>query len=252
MLLTAIIIDDEIHSVERLSLLLEAHCPEVYLKNAFAQPTEGLHAIHTLKPDLVFLDVQMPDMSGFELLSKVKNFDFHLIFITGYDQYAIQAIRVGALDYLTKPIDAEELKNAVQKALKRTQEIMTKQQVELVLQRLNSYKVEFAKVALPTKEGFEMIDSRNIIYCEGEGAYSWVYFKDRDRKLVSQNLTYMENLLGEFNFIRVHKSYLVNMSEVLSYTKGDGGILEVRSVPFAIPVSRQNKEALLEFLRPKL
>jgi two-component system LytT family response regulator len=252
MTLSAIIIDDEEHSAARLSLLLEEYCPEITLKAYFLTPQEGITAIQQLKPDVVFLDVQMPEMTGFELLAKLKNFDFQLIFITGYDRYALNAIRVGALDYLVKPIEVQELKNATQKALKRTTELMTKQQVELVLQRLNSYKVEFAKIALPTAKGFEMIDSRHIIYCKAEGSYTSIYFKNREERLISQNLMYMEMLLQEFNFLRVHKSYIVNMCEVLSYTKGDGGYLQVEGVDFAIPVSRQSKEALLEFFRPKM
>jgi two-component system, LytTR family, response regulator len=252
MQLSTIIIDDEAHSIERLTLLLEAHCPEVYLKESFTHPQEGLHAIYTLKPDLVFLDVQMPDMTGFDLLSKIKNFDFQIIFITGYEKYAIQAIRMGALDYLVKPVEIEELKNATQRAFSRSKDLMTKQQVEIVLQRLNSYKVEFAKIALPTLNGYEMIDARSIIYCRAEGSYTIVYFRDGEERLISQPLGYMESLLAEFNFLRVHRSFVVNMSEVISYTKGDGGFLEVKGLAEAIPVSRQSKETLLEFFRPKM
>jgi two-component system LytT family response regulator len=254
MTLSTIIIDDEAHSIERLTLLLEAHCPEIYLKESFTSPHEGLHAIQTLKPDLVFLDVQMPDMTGFELLSKVKNFDFQIIFITGYEKYAIQAIRMGALDYLVKPIEIEELKNATQKAFNRSRDLMTQQQIEIILQRYNHHtSKDFSKILLPIAlNKYETVDVQDIIYCKAEGSYTIVYFKNGKERLISQSLNYMESLLAEFNFLRVHRSFVVNMSEVLSYTKGDGGFLEVKGLAEAIPVSRQSKEALLEFFRPKM
>jgi two-component system LytT family response regulator len=193
-------------------------------------------------------------LTGFELFSKIKNFDFQIIFITGYEKYAIQAIRMGALDYLVKPIEIEELKNATQKAFNRSKDLMTQQQIEIILQRHNHHtSKDFSKILLPIAlNKSEVVDVRDIIYCKAEGSYAIVYFKNGKERLISQGLNHIESLLADFNFLRVHRSFVVNMSEVISYTKGDGGFLEVRGLAEAIPVSRQSKEALLEFFRPKM
>ena len=249
-MINAIIIDDEPYCVEVLTTLLQKYCPEVAVLATCASGEEGLKAIRQHKPDLVFLDVEMPHMNGFQMLEALPAVDFDLIFTTSYDQYAIKAIRFSALDYLLKPIDREELQRAVEKSARRAPAPLT-QQLELLLQKINQPATRVNKVAMPTMEGLQMITVADIISCASDSNYTVVQLKGKQKLVVSRTLKEIEELLEEHSFVRVHHSYLANLNEVTKYVKGEGGYL-VMSDGSHIDVSRSRKDFVVKKLQSKV
>lgn len=248
-MIRAIIIDDEHYCVEVLSTLLKKYCPEVTVSATCSSGEEGLKAIHEYQPDLVFLDVEMPRMNGFQLLESLPEINFDLVFTTSYDQYAIKAIRFSALDYLLKPIDREELQKAVNKAGKR-QSGSINQQLQLLLQKINQPATRVNKVAMPTMEGLQMINVADIISCASDSNYTILHLKDKQKLVVSRTLKEIEEILEEHSFIRVHHSYMVNLNEVTKYIRGEGGYL-VMSDGSHIDVSRSRKDSVVKRLQSK-
>ncbi|MBD0285096.1 MAG: LytTR family DNA-binding domain-containing protein [Bacteroidota bacterium] len=244
-MLNAIIVDDEPYCCEVLSTLLERYCPEVEVMAVCSSAEEALKAIRHLQPQLVFLDIEMPQMNGFEMLERLPEVNFHLVFTTSYDQYAIKAIRFSAIDYLLKPIDREELQKAVQKVSRQMQKPVV-QQLEILLQKINQ-SAAVNKVALPTMEGLQMVTVDNILHCESDSNYTVIFLKDKQKLVVSRTLKEIEEMLEDYPFARVHHSYLVNLNEINRYVKGEGGYL-VMSDGTTIDVSRSKKEALLKKL----
>jgi two-component system LytT family response regulator len=208
----------------------------------------ALKSLNEQKPQILFLDIEMPHMNGFELLEKLSEIDFELIFTTSYDQYAIKAIRFSALDYLLKPIDWEELKKAVQKALNSMQHPLP-QQIEVLLQKLNHPTIAVNKIAIPTMEGLQMVLVETIICCESDRNYTVLFLKNGQKIIASRTLKEIEEMLDDYSFARVHHSHLVNLNEVDKYMKGEGGYL-LMSDGKTVDVSRSRKEILLKKLQP--
>lgn len=248
-MIRAIIIDDEPYCVEVLSTLLKKYCPEVTVLSTCSSGEEGLKAIKQHQPDLVFLDVEMPHMNGFQLLESLPEINFDLVFTTSYDQYAIKAIRFSALDYLLKPIDREELQKAVGKAAKRNGSNIN-QQLQLLLQKINQPATRVSKVAMPTMEGLQMINVADIISCASDSNYTILHLKDKQKLVVSRTLKEIEEILEEHSFVRVHHSYMVNLNEVTKYVRGEGGYL-VMSDGSHIDVSRSRKDSVIKKLQSK-
>jgi two-component system LytT family response regulator len=247
-MLKAIIVDDELHSSESLKTLLERYCPEVEVAGICNSGAEALKVIPLQNPQLVFLDIEMPHMNGFELIEKLPVINFDLVFTTSYDQYAIKAIKFSALDYLLKPVEREELKKAVQKVLQRQQPPLP-QQLEILLQKINQPVNTNLKIAIPTMEGLQMIQIDSIISCTSDSNYTNFHLKNTQKITASRTLKETEELLEGRSFIRVHHSYLVNINEIQKYVKGEGGYL-VMSDGTHIDVSRTRKEMLLQKLQP--
>lgn len=245
-MIKAIIVDDEPNCCKTLSLLLDRYCKEVQVTGIFHNGLDALQAINASTPDLVFLDVEMPKMNGFEMLGKLATINFHLIFTTSYDQYALKAFRFSAIDYLLKPIDREELQNAVQKIVKRS-EIPAAEQLQILFQKLHHPAAAVTKIALPTMEGLQMIPVQSIISCEANDNYTTLVLKGNKKLVVSCTLKVIEEMLEEHSFIRVHRSFLVNLDEVEKYVKADGGYV-VMSDGSHIFISRNKKEELLRRL----
>jgi len=244
----AIIVDDEQDCCETIASLLNSFCPDVEVTGIYHNGAEALPAILQKQPDLVFLDVEMPRMNGFEMLEQLPQVNFDIIFTTGYDQYALKAIRFSAIDYLLKPVDREELQKAVQKVVQRTQRTVAKQ-VEILMQKLHQPAKTISKIALPTMEGLQMIVIGSIISCEAESNYTILLLKDKKKITTSITLKEIEEALEDHSFVRVHRSYLVNLNEVEKYVKGEGGYL-IMSDGSMIDVSRNKKETLLKRLLP--
>ena len=247
-MLKAIIVDDEPYCCESLATLLERFCPEVKISAICNSGKEALSAIQEIKPHLVFLDIEMPYMNGFELLEKLPVIDFELVFTTSYDQYAIKAFRFSALDYLLKPIDREELQKAVKKVVDRKHSPIP-QQLEILLQKINHPNIPIQRIALPTMEGLQLVPVNSIISCASEGNYTIFLMKDKQKIVVSRPLKEVEEMLAEHSFFRVHYSYLVNMNEIEKFIKTDGGYL-IMSDGSSVDVSRSKKEILLKKLLP--
>ena len=239
----AVIIDDEKHCRDVLQMLIERHCPEVTIDALCGDPEEALKVIERLQPQLVFLDVEMPGMNGFELLESCARRSFSVIFTTAYDQYAIKAIRHSALDFLLKPIDKDELVQSVQKALTQTANSATK--VDALLQFLHQHVQPNERLALPTEDGLRMIPVKDITYCESAGGYTKVFMAQQSiPTLICRSLKEVEEALREKGFFRVHNSYLINLSYMHKYIKGDGGEI-IMTDGKNIPVSRNRKQDFL-------
>ncbi len=247
-MIKAIIVDDEPYCCEALDTLLNRYCPQVKVAGICYSGREALQEIKEQKPQLLFLDIEMPQMNGFELLQKIPDPDFDLIFTTSYDQYAIKAIRFSALDYLLKPIDRDELQAAVHKVTERNHYSLT-QQLELLLQKMHAPAAQINKVAMPTMEGLQMVTVNSIISCESDSNYTVVFLKNKQKIVVSRTLKDIEEMLEDYSFFRIHHSYLVNINEINKYVKGEGGYV-VMSDGTAVDVSRSKKELLLKTLQP--
>lgn len=246
-MIKAIIVDDEPYCCDALEILLQRYCPQVQVAAICNSGQSALAAIKDLQPQLVFLDIEMPQMNGFELLEKLPQINFELIFATSYDQYAIKAIRFSALDYLLKPIDREELQHAVQKVVQRLHNQLP-QQLEILLQKIHQPAVPVKRIALPTMEGLQLVSLDSIISCASNSNYTTFSLKDKQKLTVSRTLKEVEELLEEYSFLRVHHSYVVNLNEVNKYVKGEGGYL-VMSDESTIDVSRSRKDMLLQKLQ---
>jgi two-component system, LytTR family, response regulator len=246
-MITAIIVDDEPYSCEGLATLLERYCPDIKLLDACYSGADALKAIKEQIPDLLFLDIEMPGMNGFEMLQRLPAINFSVIFTTSYDQYAIKAIKFSALDYLLKPVDKDDLQAAVKKAMHKSQETLP-QQIEILLQKLDHPSISVNKIAIPTMEGLQMVFVENIIRCSSDSNYTILFLKNKQKVIASRTLKEIEEMLEDYPFLRVHHSYLVNLNEIEKYIKGDGGYL-LMSDGSNIDVSRSRKEALIKKLK---
>ncbi|RYY60078.1 MAG: response regulator transcription factor [Chitinophagaceae bacterium] len=245
-MITATIVDDEPDCCESLVMLLERYCPEVKVLDICYSAETAIASVKEHAPQLLFLDIEMPFMNGFELLGEFGAIDFELVFTTSYDQYAIKAIRYSALDYLLKPVDKEELQKAVQKAAQRSQHPLP-QQLDLLLQKLRQPAVPVTKIAIPTMEGFQLLAADSVISCESDGNYTFIFLKDKRKLVASRSLKEMEEVLEDYPFVRVHNSHIVNINEIERYIKGEGGYL-IMSDGLTINVSRSRRELLLQKL----
>ena len=241
----AILVDDEVHCLDTLNILITDYCPEVKVMEQCSSGKQGLIAVANHQPELVFLDIEMPAMNGFEFLEQFKEIPFSVIFTTSYDQYAIKAIRFSALDYLLKPIDPKELIAAVQK-IQLQKAPPTLDQLRILFDQVHKRGNSFNRVAVPTSEGFELVPAADIVYCEANDNYTIFYLKNNKKITVCRTLKEVEEQLSDFpSFIRVHHSYLANLNEVTKYIRGEGGYL-VMSDGATVNVSRSRKDALMK------
>ncbi len=244
-MIKALAIDDEIHCLKALGMLLEEHCPDIQLLETCASAKKGLEMIERLRPDLVFLDIEMPVLNGFELLEQLAEIPFAVIFTTSYDQYAIRAFRFNALDYLLKPIDPDELIGAVKK-VKAQDHHPIAEQFHLFLKHIQGKTKGINKIAVPISDGFELIPIDDIIYFEASDNYTHVFRKNKSKVVARRTLKEIEEQLNDFSFmLRVHHSFVVNLNEVTKYVRGEGGYL-VMTDGSIVNVSRSRKETLMK------
>jgi|WetSurMetagenome_2_1015567.scaffolds.fasta_scaffold44330_2 two-component system, LytTR family, response regulator len=242
-MLRAIVIDDEDHSRDTIRKLLGEYCPEVQVVGAAGDIESGRRAILQYNPDLVFLDVQLEDGTGFDLLRSFSNIQFRTIFITAFDKYAQQAFRFSAIDYLLKPVDPEELAAAVHRA-----EEFINHHVSLQFQaleaNLKSVLVQKKKIILKTFEKIHLVDLDQIVSCESADNYTIIQTMDGERILVSRTLKDYDEMLSDCGFYRVHKSFLVNLAHVKCFEKQDGGFV-ILSNSQKVPVASRKRDELL-------
>ncbi|MEO6882667.1 MAG: LytTR family DNA-binding domain-containing protein [Bacteroidia bacterium] len=244
----ALIVDDEDLGRSALAHLIKKHCPEITSIVEAKSVKESLEILKKTHVDVVFLDIEMPGGSGFSLLEKLENYTFSVIFTTAYNQYAIRAFKFSAVDYLLKPIDADELKNAIKKIEKKTD---SKQLNESVKYLLNTYNLPIvSKIALPTQIGLEFIEIKNIIRCEADGKYTICILTSGKKIISTRSLKDFEELLVPNNFFRIHHAHLVNLEHIKNYFKGDGGYI-VMSNGDNVTISKRKKDAFLKKL-PKV
>jgi two-component system LytT family response regulator len=243
-MITAVIVDDEPNVVMNLALMLKEYCPEVSILGTANSQKDAHQIIENKMPDIVFLDIEMPNGNGFDLLKSFKKVDFQVIFVTAHSHYALDAIKVSALDYLLKPIDIDDLKGAVAKISAKVNSGDNPQLREL-LQKLNSRELSHNKVAIPTMEGLEFISLNDIIYCRADGHYTVIELTGSLTIISSKRIGEYELLLPSSLFCRIHNSYLINLKHIRKYIKGKGGSV-IMDNGKAIEVSIRKKEAFLE------
>ncbi|HEY5510701.1 MAG TPA: LytTR family DNA-binding domain-containing protein [Prolixibacteraceae bacterium] len=243
----AVIIDDDFTSRMLLREILKKAIGNVELVGEAASVVEGIPLIERVSPDLVFLDVSMPDGTGFDLLDKIKKIDFKIIFITAFTEYAVKAFKYSAFDYIVKPIDIKELI----KTIARIPNIMMvsdkKAVYELKANLFSNIESGSQTIALPELNGFAIIQVNKIIRCEGLRNYTRIIFTEGQEKIVSRTLLEFENLLTPLGFIRIHRSHLVNLNNVVRYIKAQGGMIELKTGEL-LKVSPKHKENLLNKL----
>jgi len=246
-MIKAIIVDDEKKCISLLQKMLVDVFPEVEIITATTQPDEAIKTIRTQQPDLVFLDIEMPNKSGFEVLEATRDIDYTVIFTTAYHQYAIKAIKFSALDYLLKPIDADELRDAMIRFKLKQKNHRHDTQLNLLFDNLKNQGGGFKRLSLATNQGVIFINTTDIIYCEASGGYTYFHMKNGDKLITSKTMKDYEDVLTGNDFFRIHHSYLINTAQIKRYIKGEGGIA-VMSNNAELPVSKRKKDEFIKCL----
>ncbi len=244
-MLSAIIIDDEQFCIDDLAYLFKKHELPVNVVDTATSGETGIEKISKHNPQLVFLDIVMPGMSGFEMLEKIPSIDFNLVITTSVDKYAIQAIRASAIDFLVKPVKADELSNAVKRIIEK-KEIPARQQLNLLRDQLQQ-KNKINKIAITIAEGVQLVKIDDIIYFKSDGNYTTVFLKNEKNILVSRQIGKFEEMLMTESFFRIHSSYLINLNYVSKYIRSDGGYVVMENGE-SISVARNRKEEFLNVL----
>ncbi|PHR68725.1 MAG: DNA-binding response regulator [Lutibacter sp.] len=245
-IITAILIDDERKALAILKNKIERLCPNISIVGETQVPEEGIELINRLKPQLVFLDVAMPEMSGFDVLATFKNPTFEIIFATAFDNYAIEAINYCAIGYLVKPVDNEDLIDAVNKAIQNIDDKTALEKNKLLIDNLGVQKFQDKKIVIPYQDGLEFVKIADIINCEGQNGYTKIHFQSRKSILSSNSIGYFNKLLENKNFYLVHKSHLINLDFIEKYLNEGYVIL---SNNFKIPVSRNKRNEFINSLK---
>ena len=245
-MVTAIIIDDERKALAILKNKLERLCPDVEIIGETQSPAEGIELIKKLKPQLVFLDIAMPEMSGFDLLAEIKNPDFEIIFATAFDNYAIEAIKHCAIGYLVKPVDNNDLVDAVNQAINNIEEKSALEKNKLLIENLGVQTFQNKKMVIPSQDGLEFVKISEIIYFEGDNGYTRIHFTDRKSMLSSHSIGYFNKLLENQSFYLIHKSYLINLIYIEKYLNEGYVVLEDN---IKLPVSRNRRQDFFNRLK---
>jgi len=245
--ITAIIIDDEPSCTETMALELELYCPQVEILALCNTAEKGLSEIASKKPDLVFLDIEMPWMNGFELLETLDVVDFEVVFVTAYDQFALKAFNFSAVDYLLKPIKKEKLIKAVKKIADRRSKQIAAEKINAMLSNIRFLNNDFPSIAVPTSDGLEFIPVEEIIYCESRSNYSIIHKIGDQKLMLSKTLKDLQELLDQHHFFRIHQSHLINLKHLRKYHKGIGGSV-VMSNGHELAVSKAKKSEFLKIL----
>lgn len=252
--MTALIIDDEPDNVQLLALQLARHCPQVAIIGQFTDSPSALLALRTLRPSLVFLDIEMPMLNGFQLLEQLGEVSFQVVFVTAYNQYAVRAFRFAALDYLLKPVDTIDLVNTVRRAEQATltaSGVVGRAQLDLLRTWYPATSGSGpsptlpTKIALPYANGLTFVETSQILYAESDSNYTNFVLETGEKYLVSKTLGDVQEMLETRNFLRVHRQYVVNLDCIKRLIKGEGTYL-ILTNGATIPVSRQHKDKLLE------
>jgi two-component system LytT family response regulator len=250
----AVIIDDEKDSREILANYIKKYCSDITICGFGESVDTGIAAIEANQPDVVFLDIEMPYGNGFDLLDKVQKVNFETVFVTAYDHYAMQALNQSAAYYLLKPIDIDELIKAVEKIKAERKEENYTQHSQVLLDNIRAGSQQNQKVMLPTMEGFEIVNIKSIIYCEAVDNFTRFYFDADGHRggnplLICRTLKYFEDLLKDYRFFRIHRSYLINPEYVIRYSKGKGGFVTMKNNKELEISPNKKKEFLDSFQR---
>jgi two-component system LytT family response regulator len=247
-MLRAILVDDEKNALEVLELLLKRHCPQIETIALCDNGVKAINAINKLRPDVVFIDIDMPRKNGFEVLNETANTPYHVIFTTAYDQFAIKAFKYSAIDYLLKPIDATELKTAVDKILQSKGVPFSDSQLSQLAQLLQNNQSAINKIAVPIGEALHFIDTNEVVRCESESNYTRIFLANGKKITLAKTLKEIEESLKGTVFFRVHQSHLINMNHIKKYVRGENPHL-VMTDGSVITISRSKKDAFWDAFR---
>ncbi|MBN2669152.1 MAG: response regulator transcription factor [Bacteroidales bacterium] len=245
-MLKAVIVEDEEAGRTTLQNYLNKYCPDVRIDALCDSVATGKTAIETYRPDIVFLDVEMPFGNGFDLLEQIEEINFETVFVTAYSEYAIKALNFSASYYILKPIDIDELIAAVDKIKVEKEKEDLASHSKILLDNIKNSNKQLHKIVLPLLDGFEVIQVKDIIYCKAEDNFTMFFLENGTKHLISRTLKYYEELLKDFDFVRTHKSYMINIHHVKRYKKGKGGIL-IMSNDSEVDVSAQRKNDVLKY-----
>lgn len=245
-----LLVDNEKEVRELLKDMITAVAPGAHQLEEADGVTTGLQKINSFKPDIVFLDVEMGDGTGFDLMNKISSPAFQLVFTTAHNKYAVQAFKCSAIDYLLKPIDMGELENSLHKAAASISNSSLNQQLAVLMQQLSQKDVADKQIVLKDSEASYFVKTADILYCEAEGSYTKFYLSGSSPIVISKNLSTYEELLGAHGFIRTHHSYLVNPAHIRVYDKKDGGSL-ILSNGLSVPVSHRKKDFVMNLLEKR-
>lgn len=245
-MINAIVIDDELKGRQFLKQLAEKFLPQVKIAGEAASAKEGLELIEAVHPDLVFLDIEMPGQTGIEMLRQLQQIDFSVVFVTAFNRYAVEAFRLGAVDYLLKPVSPSDLQQAVER-VEHNRSVQSQNRIRLN-EFSKSYGQPFTKITVPSLQGFEFIDFSDIIYLQSDSNYTKVKLKDGKMIMATRLLGDFEEMLAPHNFFRIHKSFIINLAHMRKYTKGDGGSVMMTDGS-EMDVSRRIKESFLQRIR---
>ncbi|MEZ4773149.1 MAG: LytTR family DNA-binding domain-containing protein [Bacteroidia bacterium] len=247
-MIKALIVEDEKNSQELLKELVTEYCDGVEVVAIAGNVADALQALKTHQPDLVFLDIELPDGDGFQVLEKAEVLNFDVIFTTAYDQYAMRAFKFAATDYLLKPVDIEELQHATERVVEKhksgTQGNQS-EQIDALIRNIRNIGQNFKRIVLPTTNGFTVVNPDEIIRCESDRNYTFIFLKDGRRILVSRTIKEYDEMLAEYNFFRIHQSHLINLNYLKNYTRGRGGYVELTDGT-NIDVSARRKSEFLK------
>ena len=247
MKIRAIIVEDEKSNRDNLAKILGEYCNSVEIVALCSSAVEGRKAISELQPDLVFLDIEMPGGNGFSMLESLGQINFEVIFVTAFDHYGIKAVKFCALDYLLKPIDLLELTHAVEKVEQRLAEKSENLRMKTMLSN-QKRKLANPKIAIPLSDKIEFVEVSSIVRCEGDGNYTNFFLKNGERIIASKTLKEFDELLSDYNFLRVHQSHLINLNEAKSYIKTEGGYIKMKDGS-TVSIARLRREMVLEKLK---
>jgi two-component system LytT family response regulator len=240
----AVLIDDEQNCLEMLEWLLKTYCPDVVIDELCDSGQKGFEAINRHKPDVVFLDIEMPRMNGFELLEKFDKLFFDVVFTTAYDKFAVKAFRYSALHYLLKPVDPDDLQNTIVR-LSEKKNSPSKDQMDLLLENIKTLKPTAQRVALSTNDGMIFIETKDIMYCQAESNYTTVMMASGKKVLVAKTLKDVDETLSGNDFQRIHNSFLVNLNHIQKFVRGAGGYI-VMNDGMQITISRSRREEFFD------
>lgn len=235
-----VIIDDEPDSVQLMRLNIEKHFPQLQIAGTFSSSTKALQQLTALQPDLLFLDIEMPLINGFDLLEKIMPVEFSVVFVTAYNDFAIKAFRFNALDYLVKPVTIEDLGEVIRKVEQRQH--FQKDQLQVLQQQFK--KGSITKIAIPSQTGVTFIDLKDIVFAEANGNYSDLVLSDKRKILISKTLKDIQHVLEQQHFLRIHRQYIINLNEVKHFNRNES--LLTMTTNDVLPVSRLQKDKLIE------
>lgn len=247
-MIKTIVIDDEVKARETILNMLSTYCPDIEVIGTAGSVAEGIETLKKSKPDLLLLDIKMADGTGFDLLRKLREVDFRVIFITAFEEFAIRAIKFSAIDYILKPLDPDELINAIQKASGLIKKENMSLRLEALYENLDLINNNNKKIVLKTSDSVHIVRLSDIIRCESEKNYTHFYTVEGDKITVSKTLKEFNELLSEYRFFRVHQSHLVNLDHLKRYDKQSGGYL-IMDDNVQVPVSFRKKEDLMRLFK---